>query len=82
MRANMLAELIKISQGSLSDIENGKSDPSAKTILGFILYTDIDLIWMLTGQEGVSEGRIIPEKVPPMIILLSQDVKEVLIRRD
>ena len=76
-----LAELIKISQGSLSDIENGKSDPSAKTILGFMLYTDIDFIWMMTGEKWDSEGRIIPEKNPPLVITLSPSVNEVLIKR-
>lgn len=81
MKAYTLAKLIKVSQGSLSDIENGKSDPSAQTILGFMLYTDIDFIWMMTGERGALEGRVIPEKDPPLIINLSKGTNEVLIRR-
>jgi len=81
LKAYELAKLIKISQGSLSDIENGKSDPSARTILGFMLYTDIDFIWMMTGNKGEAERGVIPEKDLPLVINLSGAVKEVLIRR-
>lgn len=76
-----LCKIIKVSQGSLSDIENGKSDPSARTILGFMLYTDIDFIWMITGNKGEAERGAIPEKDFPLVISLSGAVKEVLIRR-
>jgi len=52
-----LAKQLKISQGSLSDIENGKSNPSANTIVGFIKYTDIDIFWMLTGELDYEPGQ-------------------------
>lgn len=81
LKAYQLAKMIKISQGSLSVIENGKSDPSAKTILGFVLYTDIDFIWMMTGNKGEVERGVVPEKDIPLVINLSGAVKEVLIRR-
>lgn len=45
-----LAKLIKISQGSLSDIENNKSLPSADTIAKLYLYTDLNIIWLLLGK--------------------------------
>jgi transcriptional regulator with XRE-family HTH domain len=77
-----LCKIIKVSQGSLSDIENGKSDPSAKTILGFMLYTDIDFVWMMTGVKGGLGERVVPEKEPPMVITLSPSVNEVLIKRN
>jgi len=46
------AKLIKISQGSLSDIENDKSDPSALTLVKLYNATDINMHWLLTGEEG------------------------------
>ncbi len=45
-----LAELIDISQGSLSDIENNKSLPSADTIAKIHINTNINIIWLLIGQ--------------------------------
>ncbi len=41
------AKAIGISQGSLSDIENGKSYPSAPTIIKLMTRTDIDIYWLL-----------------------------------
>ncbi len=51
MKSFELAEKLKLSQGSLSDIENGKSNPSAPTIRAFIEHTDIDVFWMITGKR-------------------------------
>ena len=68
MKSFQLAELIKISQGSLSDIENNKSNPSAPTIVKFMELTDINVCWMLTGNEGditKGEAEIV---IPPTII--------------
>ena len=63
LKAYQLAEKIKISQGSLSDIENGKSDPSASTLVNLYKYTDVNMHWLLTGEEGkFNEGeKTIPE---------------------
>lgn len=52
MSALALADLLEISQGSLSDIENGRCNPSASTILQFHKWTDIDLMWMITGEKN------------------------------
>ncbi len=43
------AHLIGISQGSLSDIENCNSDPSASTITKIATKTNCDIYWLLTG---------------------------------
>ncbi len=51
-----LAELIDISQGSLSDIENNKSLPSADTIAKIHLNTNINIIWLLIGQGPMKRG--------------------------
>jgi len=54
-----LGRLIKVSQGSLSDIENNKSNPSAVTITNLAIHTDINIFWMLTGKKGnIKEGEI------------------------
>ena len=45
------ANIIGISQGSLSDIERGKTKPSAKAIIGLIQKTNIDIRWLLTGER-------------------------------
>jgi peptidoglycan hydrolase-like protein with peptidoglycan-binding domain len=41
------AKSIGISQGSLSDIENGNSYPSALTIIKLMKKTGIDIYWLL-----------------------------------
>lgn len=69
IKAFALAKILKISQGSLSDIENGNSNPSASTIYKFILYTDINIYWMLTGKDGdIKKGDRVP---PPQVFTLN-----------
>lgn len=46
-----LAEIIGISQGSLSDLENNKSLPSAETIAKLHRHTDINIFWLML-QKG------------------------------
>ena len=82
LKLREVVKLLKVSQGSLSDIENGNSDPSARTIRGFILHTDINIFWMLTGINGDVKRGDIPEKDPPMVIVLPKNVKEVLIKQE
>ncbi|MDH5762618.1 MAG: helix-turn-helix domain-containing protein [Nitrospinota bacterium] len=45
-----LAKIIKISQGSLSDLENNKSLPSADTIVKLHMHTNVNILWLLTGK--------------------------------
>lgn len=52
-----MAKLIKISQGSLSDIENNKSLPSADTISKLYLYSDLNIIWLLLGKGPMTRDR-------------------------
>lgn len=49
-----LSRLIKVSQGSLSDLENDKSLPSATTLSNLSLYTDLNIYWLLNGQGSVT----------------------------
>ncbi|MBS4068910.1 MAG: helix-turn-helix transcriptional regulator [Sulfurimonas sp.] len=52
LKVAAFAALIGISQGSLSDIENGKTKPSAETLVKIVRNTDIDPGWLLTGIGG------------------------------
>jgi len=42
--------VIRVSQSSISDLENDKSKPSADTLISLIENTDINIYWLLTGQ--------------------------------
>ncbi len=48
-----VATLIQVSQGSLSDLENDKSLPSANTLTGLCQKTDMNLCWLLTGEGSM-----------------------------
>ena len=45
-----LSKKIRVSQGSLSDIENDKSLPSATTLANFCMFSNINIYWLLTGR--------------------------------
>lgn len=49
-----LSRLIKVSQGSLSDLENDKSMPSATTLSNLSIYTDLNIYWLLNGRGSVT----------------------------
>jgi transcriptional regulator with XRE-family HTH domain len=53
LKAYQLAKKIGISQGSLSDIENGKSLPSADTIAKLYQHTNLNIIWLLTSKGPI-----------------------------
>ena len=48
-----LSRLIKVSQGSLSDLENDKSLPSATTLSNLSIFTDLNIYWLLNGRGPV-----------------------------
>jgi len=86
IKSYQLAKTLKVSQGSLSDIENGKSNPSAPTIVAFIKYTDIDWYWMLTGKldyEVVgADGKTDESYSKATVVLLSKGCDEIIVRRE
>lgn len=49
-----MAELINVSQGSLSDLENDKSLPSSGTLIGLCQKTELNICWLLTGEGRVT----------------------------
>lgn len=57
LKSYELAKLIHISQGSLSDIENNKSLPSADTIAKLYQHTRLNIIWLLTGKGPMNRSQ-------------------------
>jgi len=49
-------KMIGVSQGSLSDLENNKSLPSAGTLTQLHLKTDLNIGWLLTGKGPVTRN--------------------------
>ena len=49
MKLVELSSKIHVSQGSLSDLENDKSLPSATTLANLCRFADINIYWLLTG---------------------------------
>lgn len=58
LRLNGLTEIIKVAQGSLSGLENGKSLPSATTLTNLWTLTNLNIIWLLTGK-----GKMLKDEV-------------------
>ncbi len=54
LKSYELAKTIRISPASLSDIENGNSLPSANTLTKLFLNTNVNIIWVLTGQGSMT----------------------------
>lgn len=87
MKGYELAKKLKISQGSLSDIENGKSNPSAATIVSFIKNTDINYHWMLTGKldyelrsSGAPHDLEFDGPSPAPVVVINKSCNEVIVR--
>ncbi len=56
LKVGEFANTIGISQGSLSNIENSKTKPSADTIAAIVRNTDINPEWLLTGEGPIRKG--------------------------
>ncbi|MDC1122155.1 helix-turn-helix transcriptional regulator [Nitrospinaceae bacterium] len=64
MKSYQIAKLIRISQGSLSDIENCKSLPSADTIAKLYQHTNLNIIWLLTRKAPIRKTQHTPGEGP------------------
>lgn len=51
------ANHLGISQGSLSDLINGVSAPSAETLKALTLRTPVDIRWLITGRTFQGGGN-------------------------
>ena len=59
MKAKELARRLKISGGSLSEIENGKTLPSALTLASIHQNTGLNVGYVLTGEfaSGIPDNK-------------------------
>ena len=48
-----VTKLIRVSQGSLSELENDISMPSATTLISLHQKTDMNICWLLTGEGSM-----------------------------
>ena len=78
LNGKQFAEIIGISQSSLSEIETGKNKPSADTISLIVRHTDINPVWILTGEGSVclSVDKQTPDIVTEKILQLLEDMEE------
>ena len=63
-----VAGLIKVSQGSLSDLENDKSLPSAVTLTGLCQKTELNICWLLTGDGVMKREKEVPVEDLPLSV--------------
>ncbi|WP_084654085.1 helix-turn-helix domain-containing protein [Paenibacillus zanthoxyli] len=52
LNQSQFAKSIGISQGNLSEIEMGNSNPSAETLISIRTYYNVNLNWLLTGVDS------------------------------
>ncbi len=55
LKGYKLAAKLGISQGSLSDIQNNKSHPSADTLARFHKFTNINILWLLLNKGEMEQ---------------------------
>ena len=67
LKVAAFAKIIGIGQGTLSNIENGVSKPSADTLSAIVRHTNIDAVWLLTGEGQGKEKREVdgPGRISP-----------------
>ncbi|KHL96772.1 hypothetical protein QW71_05060 [Paenibacillus sp. IHB B 3415] len=59
LNQTQFSKSIGISQGNLSEIEMGNSNPSAETLIAIRVKYNVNLNWLLTGldtEDGVTYG--------------------------
>jgi len=56
VNTNVFSELINISRGSLSDMENNNRLPSAKAIKNLCQLSDINIYWLYTGEGKMTRA--------------------------
>lgn len=52
LNQSQFAKIIGISQGNLSEIEMGNSNPSAETLVSIRTHFNVNLNWLLTGKDS------------------------------
>jgi len=74
IRGYELARVLKISCGSLSEIENGKSLPSATTLASIHQNTELDVGYVLTGQIATVSSRT-------LLVEVDDDIGRVILKK-
>lgn len=59
-----LSHKVRVSPGSLSDLENDKSKPSAKTLANLNVHFSLNIGWLLTGKESLPDEHHPLEEKP------------------
>ena len=56
IRQKAMSPVLKIAQGTYSDLETGRALPSATTLKNMIERTDLNIIWLLMGHGDMLQG--------------------------
>jgi transcriptional regulator with XRE-family HTH domain len=78
LKVKEMADLIGISQGSLSDIENARTKPSSETISSIIRHTDINPFWLLVDEGKMTTSAVKSEFDADFIRDVIQMVEQVV----
>jgi len=79
MKAYELARRLNISNGSLSEIENGKTLPSALTLASIHQNTNLNVGYVLTGQSVSNKPG---NKVPRVLMVEVDDDIDLMILKN
>ncbi len=77
MKAKELARKLEISGGSLSEIETGKTLPSASTLASIHQNTDLNVGYVLTGE--IADGK--PGRKRVLMVEVDADVDLMILKR-
>lgn len=76
---NKFAEILGIAQSAITKIENGNSDPSAKTLIAIYEKFRIDPLWLLTGQTAHVIQNPNALKIGQLADSLPDDIQKILL---
>lgn len=74
LTVKQLAEICKISHSSISEIENEKWYPSSEVIINLVRNTDINPIWLLTGEGEMFIKEEKADKVSGPVVADKEDI--------
>ena len=61
-----MADLLKTSRTTISNYENGRTEPTATTVGRWAEITDADLVWLIVGDEADLRSRCNRESGVPI----------------